>query len=81
MSDKTGLSYALDDHALGANERLDPRFDGRVEGEGPRTFNTSTRLRLNHVPRFRASHCRNATHFSAPQIVKYPTGLRRKGTS
>jgi hypothetical protein len=38
-------------------------------------------LRLNHVPRFRASHCRNAAHFSVLQIVKYPTGLRRKGTS
>ena len=47
----------------------------------PRTFATSTRLRLNHVPRFRASHCRNAAHFSAPQIVKDPTGLRRTGTS
>jgi hypothetical protein len=33
------------------------------------------------VPRFRASHCRNATHFSVLQIVKYPTGLRRNGTS
>ena len=51
----------------------------RAEARG--TFTTSTGLRLNHVPRFRASHCRHAAHFSAPQIVKYPTGLRRTGTS
>ena len=62
-------------------QRLDRILVGVLRAGARPNLHHQHGLRLNHVPRFRASHSRNATHFSVLQIVKYPTGLRRNGTS